>query len=387
MEKVCLVLENGLVLNGSGYAAKAENWKESIAEVVFNTGMSGYQEIITDPSYQGQLLVMTYPLQGNYGVNALDIESIRPAVKGFAAAEISEIGGSWRQESLLEGYLKKWDVPFITNIDTRQITKIVRDSKSCRGVILEKDSFDLEKVIEALKEFNYALDCSAVPMGVSSIVRIPSLKIDHESFSNDATFPNEEKYCAYDAKIGLLDFGVKGNIVEELRRRGCEIVIFPECVSPEEILAENLDGLVLSNGPGDPETQHSAIKTIKALLGKLPMFGICLGHQIIALSIGCDTYKMPFGHRGGNHPVKDIRNGKCVITSQNHGFAVDPKSVEEIEGLEITHINLNDGTIEGIKHAGLGISSVQYHPEASPGPRDSMYLFDEFLERVVGKCH
>lgn len=342
-----LILENGVIFYGRAFG----HLKDSIGEVVFNTGMTGYQEILTDPSYYGQIVTMTYPLIGNYGINLDDMESKTPKVKGFIVREKCSNSSNFRSELELEDYLKQNKIIGLEGIDTRALTKILRNNGTMKGII-------------TLEDVNYE-----------------DVKSKVEAFSNrDAvkTVTVKEKYVieGIGKHIAIMDFGIKQNIIRSFTKRNCKVTVFPYDAKAENVLSINPDLIFLSNGPGDPEDLTSVIENIKKLIGKKPIVGICLGHQLLALSLGGKTAKLKFGHRGCNHPVKDIEEKKVHITSQNHGYYVDILP----ENMEITHVSLNDGTIEGMKHKDLPIFSVQFHPEACPGPKDSDYIFDKFMK-------
>ena len=355
--KARLILEDGTIFRGDSFASA----EDVFGEIVFNTSMSGYQEIITDPSYAGQIVMMTYPHIGNYGVNSDDMESERPCLKGLIVKELCEMPSNYRSEESLGEFLKRYDISGLQGIDTRAVTRKIRDAGAMRCMVSTSDLSDVELVSRVRKSGH--MEGSELASSVSSE--------KSQSFGND-----EAKY-----HVAVLHFGIKGNIPQELLKRDCKVTVFPAKTSTDEILKLNPDGVLLSNGPGDPAAVGYAIENIKNLVGQVPVFGICLGHQLLALSLGAETYKLKFGHRGANHPVMELSTGKVEITVQNHGFAVSPESVNE-EEIEITHLNLNDGTIEGLRHKLLPVFSVQYHPEASPGPHDSRYLFDRFIEMM-----
>jgi carbamoyl-phosphate synthase small subunit len=348
-----LILEDGTVFVGEGFGSETA----TMGEVVFNTGMTGYQEILSDPSYCGQIVTLTYPLIGNYGINRDDFESISPAVHGLVVKENAEFPSNWRSELSLDVYLKMKNIPGIAGIDTRKLTKIIRKYGTLKGSICGIDK-NPQEIIEALK--SKVLPNTQV-MQVSTKTAYPSPGRGH--------------------RVVLVDFGLKHGILRELNDRNCDVVVVPYHTTAQEILSLSPDGIMLSNGPGDPKDVPEAIEMIQGLLGKVPLFGICLGHQLFALACGADTEKMKFGHRGSNHPVKDLRTGKVALTSQNHGYTVTENSVKGTE-LEVTHIALNDGTIEGLAHKTAAAFTVQYHPEASPGPEDANGLFNQFLEIV-----
>jgi carbamoyl-phosphate synthase small subunit len=352
MRQARLLLEDGTLLSGVSFGADGA----SMGEVVFNTSMTGYQEILTDPSYCGQIVCMTYPLIGNYGISRDDNESLRPWAHGFIVREYAEFASNWRDESPLGEFLKEYGIIGIAGIDTRMLTRKLRLHGTMKGVITTGDE-TLDELRDRLK----------LPLMRDQVARV-STKSIHIAPS-------------FGKRVVLMDFGAKHNIQRELVERHCEVITVPYNTTAEEILRFKPDGVMLSNGPGDPKDVPEAILTIQKLLGKVPIFGICLGHQLLALACGADTVKLKFGHRGGNHPVKELATGRTVITSQNHGYAVDPESVQGTE-LEISHIALNDGTVEGLVHKSLPAFSVQYHPESAPGPLDSGYLFDRFHEMM-----
>lgn len=347
-----LLFKDGTTFEGEVFGYNSE----VVGEVVFNTGMTGYQEILTDPSYYGQIVTMTYPLIGNYGVNDDDSESFSPKVKGFIVREIYDNFSNWRGTEALNDYLLKNKIVGLKGIDTRALTKYLRDKGTMVGklIISEKNN---EKDIEDIKSF-------------SNKRAIDKVTTEY-SYSLKPVLP----------KIAVLDFGIKKNILNSLIKRKLELTVYPASTSPEKILEDNPDGIFLSNGPGDPSELTEIIENIKSLIGKKPMFGICLGHQLISLALGGKTKRLKYGHRGTNHPVKDLLKDRVYITSQNHGYVVEEESLNKDE-IEITHLNLNDGSVEGIKHKDLPLFSVQFHPEASPGPQDTAYLFEEFIRMI-----
>jgi len=342
-----LILENGMVFQGRalGYL------KESVGEVVFNTGMTGYQEILTDPSYFGQIVTMTYPLIGNYGLNLDDAQSGEPKVKGFIVREACDYPNNFRCEIKLNDYLKSHKVMAIEKIDTRALTKILRNKGSMRGII----------TLEELSE-NYINEKLRAYSNVDAVKNVTC----HRAY----TIAGKGKH------IAVMDFGIKNNILNSFKERGCKLTVFPATTTYEEILEVDPDLIFLSNGPGDPADLTKAINNIKGLIQEKPIVGICLGHQLLALALGGKTDKLKFGHRGCNHPVKDLEENKIYITSQNHGYYVK----ELPKDMVATHISMNDGTLEGMRHKTLPIYSVQFHPEACPGPRDVNYIFDKFLK-------
>ncbi|MGL4790860.1 MAG: carbamoyl phosphate synthase small subunit [Anaerotignaceae bacterium] len=348
--KAQLILENGVRFNGKAFGYV----KETVGEVVFNTGMTGYEELLTDPSYAGQIVTMTYPLIGNYGINLDDMESERPRLKGFVVREKCDFPNNWRCEMDLDGFLKQNKVMGIEAIDTRALTKILRDNGTMKGIIttrMDLSDKQIEMKFNSLNNKNVIRECTI-----------------------------EEKYVieGKGTHIAFIDMGAKRGILRDFKARGCKLTVFPAFTSAEEILACNPDAVFLSNGPGDPKDVPEIIETVKQIVGKKPLLGVCMGNQLINLALGGDTKKMKFGHHGGNHPVKDLKTGRVYITSQNHEYVV----CNLPEGVEAAFVNINDDTIEGIRHKTLPIFSVQFHPEASPGPLDSGFLFDRFLEIV-----
>ena len=348
--KARLILENGMIFEGNAFGYL----KDSVGEVVFTTGMTGYQEVLTDPSYYGQIVTMTYPLIGNYGINLEDNESERPSVKGFIVREKCSFPNNFRCEIGLEDYLRQNKIIGLEGVDTRALTKVLRNNGTMRGIIsLEAKS--LEDVEGKINEFSN-----------KEAVSIISTK---EAYTIEGTGKH----------VAIIDFGIKANIIRNFKKRRCKITVFPMNTSYEEVLAVNPDLVFLSNGPGDPEELTDVVENIKKIVGIKPIVGICLGHQLLGLTLGGKTTKLKFGHRGCNHPVKDLESNKVHITSQNHGYVVN----ELPEGVVATHININDGTIEGMKHTTLPIYSVQFHPEAAAGPKDSEYIFDKFMEYAL----
>ncbi|MCX5749679.1 MAG: glutamine-hydrolyzing carbamoyl-phosphate synthase small subunit [Candidatus Saganbacteria bacterium] len=364
-----LVLEDGMYFEGEAFGAEGV----SFGEAVFNTSMTGYQEILTDPSYKYQIITMTCPLIGNYGVNKDDMESLKPHCSGFVVREKSNIFSNWRAETDLDSFLKKHNVIGLSEIDTRALTRHIRSKGAMKAVISssETDIKDLHKKVAA--------SASIVGMDLVKDVSCEepySWEKGRRDFLTDPKKKNKDSF-----NVVVFDFGVKFNILRKLHSLGCKVTVVPAGTKSEEIFKLKPDGILLSNGPGDPKAVAYAIETVQKLVGKFPIFGICLGHQILSLAFGGKTYKLKFGHRGANHPVKNLLTGRIEITSQNHGFAVDPGSFRNTN-IDLTHINLNDGTCEGLCHKNLPAFSVQYHPEASPGPHDSEYLFTKFIDMM-----
>jgi carbamoyl-phosphate synthase small subunit len=348
--KAKLILENGMVFEGRAFGYI----QEIVGEVVFNTGITGYQEVLTDPSYYGQIVTMTYPLIGNYGLNLEDIESQTPKVRGFIVREACDFPNNFRCEIKLDDYLRNNKIMALDQVDTRALTKILRNSGTMKGIIILEELSE-SYINKKLKAFSN-----------NDAVSIVTTKEKY-------TIPGAGKHVA------IVDYGIKSNIIRSFKQRNCKMTIFPAAASYEEILNVNPDLIFLSNGPGDPEDLTDAIKNLKQLIGKKPIVGICLGHQLLALALGGKTAKLKFGHRGCNHPVKNLEENKIYITSQNHGYYVEELPLDII----VTHVSLNDGTVEGMRHKNLPIYSVQFHPEASPGPRDANNIFDKFLEMHI----
>jgi carbamoyl-phosphate synthase small subunit len=347
-----LILEDGTVFVGKAFGGEVEK----SGEVVFNTGMTGYQEILSDPSYCSQIVTLTYPLIGNYGINRDDFETINPSIKGLIVKELCDHPSNFRNELSLDAYLKERNIPGLSGIDTRKLTRIIREHGTLKGRLCSMDA-DVDYVVSQLKATVFK---------------------DHvKRVSTRDPYPSPGR--GY--RVVLVDFGMKHGILRELNNRNCDVIVVPYNTTAEEILRLKPDGIMLSNGPGDPKDVPEAIEMIKGIVGKIPLFGICLGHQLFALACGANTVKLKFGHRGSNHPVKHLETGKVAITSQNHGYTVEGASVEGTS-LEITHVALNDGTVEGLRHKTEPAFTVQYHPEASPGPEDANELFDQFLSMI-----
>ncbi|MEW6354848.1 MAG: glutamine-hydrolyzing carbamoyl-phosphate synthase small subunit [Planctomycetota bacterium] len=361
MSKALLTLEDGFTLEGRSFGASGER----LGEVVFNTSMTGYQEVLTDPSYCRQIVAMTYPLIGNYGTNSEDVESARPQVEGFVVREVSRIPSNWRSQTDLPTYLKKNNVIGIDGVDTRALVRHIRTQGAMKGILSTED-LDPQSLQRKAQEWPGLVG--------RDTVECVTCKSEYKWEKNSGV---EKRF-----DVVVYDYGVKFNILRMLERAGCRVTVLPATTKAEDVLARDPDGVVLSNGPGDPAAVVYAIEEIRKLLGKKPIFGICLGHQLLGLAFGGKTYKLKFGHRGGNQPVKDLRSGRVAITAQNHGFCVDIDSLKD-QRVEITHINLNDQTLEGMRHKEMPVFSVQYHPEASPGPHDAEYLFKEFTEAMT----
>ncbi|MCO5143756.1 MAG: glutamine-hydrolyzing carbamoyl-phosphate synthase small subunit [Oligoflexia bacterium] len=372
-----LLLSNGSIFSGHlfGYTDFTEH---RLGEVVFNTAMSGYQEIVTDPSYFGQIVTMTYPHIGNYGINTKDHESQKAYLSGLVVHEYSDVPSNWRADTTLSEFLKSQKIVGISGIDTRTLTRIIRDEGAMNAYIVsgKLSEKDLQKVLEKLKK--------EPAFGMDNLVAKVSCKEPYEwsesANSFNRSWNTKDSSSKKEPLVVVMDFGVKFNILRQLKHRGCRVKVVPYSYSAEEILALRPEGVLLSNGPGDPEKVELAAETVANLLGKVPVFGICMGHQILARAIGAKTYKMKFGHHGANQPVYDEELRKVMISSQNHGFAIDPKTLPV--GAKVLQINLNDQTVEGIELEAKSAYSVQYHPEACPGPRDSMVHFDKFIRLV-----
>lgn len=355
--KAFLILEDGTVFAGTSIGAE----KEVISEIVFNTSMTGYLEVLTDPSYAGQAVVMTYPLIGNYGVCYDDMESKKPWPDGFIVRELSRMPSNFRNNVSIQDFLKEHGIPGIAGIDTRTLTKILREKGTMAGMITTDENYNIEDIKEKLKTYS--------TKGV-----IEKVTCDEKSVLSGGKF-----------KVALLDFGAKNNIAKSLHDRGCEVEIYPAFASAQEIINSNPDGIMLSNGPGDPKDCVSIIEELKKLYNtNIPIFAICLGHQLMALATGADTHKMKYGHRGANHPVKDLVTGKVYISTQNHGYVVDAETVDS-NIADVRFINVNDETVEGLYFKNKSIFTVQFHPEACAGPEDTGFLFDEFIKMMEVK--
>ncbi len=355
--KATLILENGKVFSGESIGAE----EERVFEMVFNTSMTGYQEILTDPSYAGQGIVMSYPLIGNYGVNHEDNESCRPWAEALIVRHLSDRGSNFRCEDTLDHYLKQHHIPGIQGVDTRALTRILRNQGTMNGMITCAESFSIPEMLEKIRAY-----------------RVEG-KVEMTSRKEPEVIPAEGKQRF---RVALMDYGVKQNMIGCLSRRGCEVTAFPARTPAAALLEGGFDGVMLSNGPGDPADNVEIIEEVRKLYeSDMPIFAVCLGHQLMALATGATTARLPFGHRGGNHPVKDLNEGRVFITSQNHGYMVEGESVNPGVA-EISHINVNDKTVEGLRYLGKDIFTVQFHPEASPGPMDTEYLFDRFIEHM-----
>jgi carbamoyl-phosphate synthase small subunit len=366
-----LALEDGRIFRGEGYGAQGE----CRGEVVFNTSLTGYQEIFTDPSYAGQIVVLTNPQIGNYGTNPSDDEAQKPYIEGLVTREFSPISSNWRSTQVADEYLERYKVPVISEIDTRALVRHLRNNGVMRGVISTVET-NTDVLVERARSIR--------KMDGTDLASVVTTRDRYEFTSDgiDALKPDEKPAIARpDLHVVAYDYGIKKNILRMLTNEGCRVTVVPAQTSAEDVLSLKPDGVFLSNGPGDPEPVTYAQDNIRRLAGRTPVFGICLGHQLIGLALGGKTYKLKFGHHGGNHPVKHNDTGKVEITAHNHNFAVDPESLNTSE-VDLTHVDLNDNTLEGLRHRTLPLFSVQYHPEASPGPHDSHYLFKDFRKMM-----
>ena len=392
--KAYLILEDGTVFEGTSIGAD----KEVISEIVFNTSMAGYLEVLTDPSYAGQAVCMTYPLIGNYGVCRQDCESRRPWPDGFIVRELSRMPSNFRSDCSIQEYLKEYDVPGIAGIDTRALTKILREKGTMNGMITTNENYDLEEILPKLAAYTTGKVVEKVTCAEKYEVKGSKDLSENGPVSGSAVF-NKEAFAAGEKekrpsmvralngagkRVALLDLGAKENIARSLAMRGCDVTVYPAGTKAEEIIADAPNGIMLSNGPGDPKECTDIIQEIRKLYETdIPIFAICLGHQLMALATGADTHKMKYGHRGGNHPVKDLSTGRVYISSQNHGYVVDTDRLDPQIAVP-AFVNVNDGTNEGLRYTGKNIFTVQFHPEASPGPQDSGYLFDRFITMMNG---
>jgi carbamoyl-phosphate synthase small subunit len=363
-----LLLEDGRFFRGSGHGFEGE----AVGEVVFNTSMTGYQEILTDPSYAGQIVTMTYPLIGNTGINPEDVESRKPFLEAFIIKHLSTLPSNWRTTESLDDYLTRHRIPVIADIDTRSLVRHIRLRGSMRGIVslVDHDADSLKAKVQRAPHM--------VGLDLASTVTIEGPYENADRNVNFVEFSALKDFDPCPFHVVAYDFGIKSHILRNLTRCGARVTVVPAATTAREVLGMKPDGVFLSNGPGDPEPVEYAIRNVRDLLGRAPVFGICLGHQILGLAVGGKTYKLKFGHHGGNHPVLDLERKQVEITAQNHGFAVDPESLNAND-IKITHINLNDNTVEGLEHRSMPAFSVQYHPEASPGPHDSYYLFKKFF--------
>jgi len=385
--RAILALEDGRYFEGESFGATGT----ALGEVVFNTSMTGYQEVLTDPSYRGQMVAMTYPLIGNYGVNPVDQESAQPHVRGFIIEELSPLPSNWRSQATLEDFLKHWEIPGIQGVYTRALTKHLRQKGAMKCCLSSDPALSVEEVVERAKG-----GCGVVGMDFVKEVTAKEpyawdpeetlsrkwtiIKGDGQGVVREADGEIYEALSPVRHRVVAYDFGIKFNILRQLRQAGFQVTVVPAATPAADVLALNPDGIFLSNGPGDPAALDYIHRIVKYLMGRKPIFGICLGHQLLSYAVGGKTFKLKFGHHGGNQPVKDLETGRVTITSQNHNFATDPDTLPS--NVKVTHINLNDGTVEGMRHTDMPIFSVQYHPEAAPGPHDADYFFGEFSKLI-----
>ncbi|MGN0330990.1 MAG: carbamoyl phosphate synthase small subunit [Kineothrix sp.] len=389
-----LILEDGTVFEGVHIGAE----KEVISEIVFNTSMAGYPEVLTDPSYAGQAVCMTYPLIGNYGVCREDMESGKPWVDGFIVRELSRTASNFRSDITIQEFLEEYGVPGIAGIDTRALTRILREKGTMNGMITTDEAYRLEDILPRLKEYTTGRVVERVTCEHKYQIRGSRSLEENGPLSGRARYNSADDQAGIrerkpslvrelngaGKRVALLDLGAKDNIADSLVKRGCDVTVYPALTKAEEIIADEPHGIMLSNGPGDPKECASVIAEIKKLYDTdIPIFAICLGHQLMALATGADTFKMKYGHRGGNHPVKDLETGRVYISSQNHGYVVDMDRLDPKVAVP-AFVNVNDGTNEGLSYTGKNIFTVQFHPEACPGPQDSGYLFDRFISMLDG---
>ncbi len=390
--KAFLILEDGTVFEGTHIGAD----KDIISEIVFNTSMAGYLEVLTDPSYAGQAVCMTYPLIGNYGICKDDMESLKPWPDGFIVRELSRIPSNFRNDCTIQQFLEENNVPGIAGIDTRALTKILREKGTMNGMITTNENYHLDEILPRLKEYTTGKVVEKVTCAEKYVVQ-PTTALEQNGPLSGAARFNKDAYeqgsreprpalvkelNGAGLKVALMDFGAKNNIARSLAERGCEVTVYPALTTAEELIADAPDGIMLSNGPGDPKECTSIIEEIKKLYHtEIPIFAICLGHQLMALATGADTHKMKYGHRGGNHPVKDLETGRVYISSQNHGYVVDTDKLDKTIAIP-AFVNVNDGTNEGLSYTGKNIFTVQFHPESCPGPQDSGYLFERFIRMM-----
>ncbi len=376
--KAYLILEDGSVFEGQSIGSG----REVVSEIVFNTSMTGYLEVLTDPSYAGQAVVMTYPLIGNYGISHMDMESKKAWPDGYIVRELSRIPSNFRSEDTIQHFLEQQDIPGICGIDTRALTKILREKGTMNGMITTTSYGDLDEPLKRIREYRVRGVVKATTCGRPWVLEPAAPDAEPVSIRTAEKPKSLRERRGAGKNVALLDLGAKKNIAQSLAERGCRVTIYPSDTPAEEILAGRPDGIMLSNGPGDPKENTEVIREIRKLYqSDVPIFAICLGHQLMALATGADTYKLKYGHRGGNHPVKDLETGRVYISSQNHGYAVDTDSLDPKVAVP-AFVNVNDGTNEGLKYVGKNIFTVQYHPEACPGPQDSSYLFDRFLQMM-----
>ena len=387
--KAFLILEDGTVFSGTHIGAD----KDVVSEIVFNTSMAGYPEVLTDPSYAGQAVCMTYPLIGNYGIVTEDMESVRPWLDGLIVRELSRMPSNFRTDMTIQDFLEKYDIPGIAGIDTRALTRLLRDSGTMNGLITTNADYDMAEVKARLSAYRTGEVVKKVTCKEKYVVQGSKTLEENGPISGSAVYTGEKemrpsmvkKLNGTGKKIAMLDLGLKINIVRSLAQRGCEVTVYPATTPAAEILAGHPDGIMLSNGPGDPKDCGNIIDEVRKLYeSDVPIFAICLGHQLMALATGANTYKLKYGHRGGNHPVKDLADGRVYISSQNHGYVVDMDSLDPKVATP-AFVNVNDGTNEGLSYTGKKIFTVQFHPEACPGPQDSGYLFDRFIRMMKGQ--